>query len=194
MTTQKKLFIKGEDLWSFMAVAKLEEGESKGRVLKRKLKPISQSSAELHRRASTPPHQSSRLVANQVCSPQFRSKYQTESKKAAENLPLSPPSMLTDLQQKGTASSAVARCAGLGLHTWGQGSLLIQVCLSPRTGSEAMEPVTQPPESSDCPVEGRRILFFPQVHTLELGTSIFMLFSNKILTIVYFYLLLQFPS
>lgn len=46
MVAQKALFIKGEDLWTFMAVAKSEKEESKGGDLMRKLKPIFQSSAE----------------------------------------------------------------------------------------------------------------------------------------------------
>ena len=46
MVAQKGLFIKGEDLWTFMAVAKSEKEESKGGDLMRKLKPIFQSSAE----------------------------------------------------------------------------------------------------------------------------------------------------
>lgn len=46
MVAQKELFIKGEDLWTSMAVAKSEKEASKGGDFMRKLKPICQASAE----------------------------------------------------------------------------------------------------------------------------------------------------
>lgn len=150
MITQRRLFRKGEDLWTFIAVAK-QEDESQGRDLMRKLKARSLHQVLSDKEESgMQPHLSLRLLSSQVCLPQFMCQYSThESKNGAGKSSLHSFHMLNDSYQEISASPAAVLGTGLDLHACRLGFPAYRsVSASPGTGNEARGPATQSPESS----------------------------------------------